>query len=75
MNLLNQFEQIFTKQEKAVARIIGQRGGGMLVAETLGGGTVLLHGSLETGKWCFYDRVSNQILTEAPNIEFKEYSV
>lgn len=75
MNLLSQFEQLFNSQEKAIARIVGERGGGLLVGETLGGGTVLLKGKLEIGKLCFYDRISNEILGEAPNVEFKEYSV
>lgn len=75
MNLLSQFEQLFNAQEKAIAKIIGERGGGLMVGETLGGATVLLKGKLEIGKLCFYDRVSNEILGEAPNVEFKEYSV
>lgn len=75
MNLLSQFQQIFNAQEKSIAKIIGERDGGLMVGETLGGATVLLKGKIEIGKLCFYDRVSNEILSEAPNVEFKEYSV
>lgn len=76
MNLLKTFETIFDSQEKAVARIVGHRGGGLLVGQTISGGTVLLKGeNIEIGKQCYYDRRSNTIIGIAPDIEFKEFSV
>lgn len=75
MNLLSQFQQIFNAQEKAIARITHQKADGTYVAQTLGGGTVILKGSIDIGKLCFYDRVSNEILGVAPDVEFNEYSV
>lgn len=75
MNLLSQFEQLFASQEKAIARIQAQRRDGQWVAATLTGAVVILIGDTEAGKSVYYDRVSNQILSEAPAVSFAEYGV
>ena len=75
MNLLSQFDQIFPKTEQAFATIIGQRGGGMVVAQTTGGATILLTGEMESGKKCFYDRRTGNIISEAPDVTFSDFGV
>lgn len=75
MNLLNQFDQLFDRQEQAIAKVVGQRGSGRVVAETQGGSTVILIGEMETGKQCFYDRRTSKILGIAPDITFSNYAV
>lgn len=75
MNLLNQFEQLFNRQEKAVSRVSGQLGSGRVVATTLTGATVILIGETETGQLVYYDRASGQILSVAPDVDFAEYGV
>lgn len=75
MNLLSQFDQIFDRQEKAFATITGQRGGGIVVAQTPGGATILLSGEMETGKKCWYDRRSGSIISEAPDVVFSEFGI
>lgn len=75
MNLLSQFNQIFDRTERGVARITGQRGGGQLVAITPSGATLLLNGELETGKMCYYDKRSAKVLGEAPDVVYAEYGI
>lgn len=75
MNLLAQFQQIFNAEEKAIARITHQKADGLWVGETLGGGIVILKGSTQLGKLCFYNRVNREILSDAPDVAFEEYSV
>ncbi len=75
MNILNQFNQLLNHQELAIATITANRGGGKLVAKTESNATVILSGTLEIGKKCFYDRTTNKITSEAPNVEFGEYPV
>lgn len=75
MNLLDEINRAINTQEKAIATITGQRGGGKVVAKTLGGATVILTGEMATGKVCFYDRKSGRILSEAPQVSYSEYGV
>ncbi len=75
MNLLSQFDQLFDRQEKAFASITGQRGGGVVVAQTTGGATILLKGEMETGKKVFYNRRDSTIISEAPDVAFSEFGV
>ena len=75
MNLLSQFDQLFSRTERGVARETGQRGGGKLVAETESGATILLDGEMETGKKIYYDRVSSKVLGEAPDVIYSQYGV
>lgn len=75
MNLLSQFDQIFSRTERGVASVTGQRGGGKLVAQTASGATILLDGEMETGKKVYYDRVSGKVLGEAPDVVYSEYGV
>ena len=75
MNLLSQFDQLFDRQEQSIARVIGQRGNGRVVAETQNGATIVLSGEMETGKRCFYDRRSSKILSIAPDVVFNDYGV
>lgn len=75
MNLLSQFNQLFPAQEQAFATIIGQRGGGTVVAQTTGGANILLKGEMETGKKVFYNRRDSTIISEAPDVVFSEFGV
>lgn len=75
MNLLSQFDQLFNSQAKSIARIIGDRGGGKLVAQTESGATVILTGDMAAGKKCYYDRASGQVISEAPDVIYAEYGV
>lgn len=73
MSLLKQFNDLLNTQVNAVAKVTGQRGGGQVVAETLGGATVLLYGTAETDKNVFYDRRTGKVIGTAPDVTFGEY--
>ncbi len=75
MNLLTQFQQLQQPQEKAFATITGERGAGKVVAQTPSGAIIILNGNLEIGKKCFYDRRTSTIISEAPNVNFREFGV
>lgn len=75
MNLLSQFNQILDRTERAVARVTGQRSGGQIVAQTTSGTTILLTGEMETGKMCYYDKISSKVLGEAPDVIYSKYGV
>lgn len=76
MSLLDQLNQaVSPKVEQAFATITGQRGGGKVVAQTPSGISIILTGSMETGKACFYDRRTGTIISEAPNVTFREFGV
>lgn len=75
MSLYKQLKQLTDAQEIGIARVDGQRGGGIVVASTEAGNTVLLKGAMETGKKCYYDRRSNKIISEAPDISFLDLPV
>ena len=75
MNLLSQLNRVLTRTERGVARITGQRGDGLVVAQTQSGATILLKGEAETGKQVYYDRVSSTVMGIAPDVVFNEYGV
>lgn len=75
MNILSQLSQTLNTTEQAFATITGQRGGGVLVAQTSGGATILLKGEMETGKNVFYNRRDSTIMSEAPDVVFSEFGV
>ncbi len=75
MNLLSQFQQIFSQEERAFATITGVRNDGKLIATMPTGAVVLLTGSVDIGKNVFYDRVTSKVLEEAPSVVFREYGI
>ncbi|MBS9782014.1 MAG: hypothetical protein KGV56_05905 [Gammaproteobacteria bacterium] len=75
MSLLNRFNELFNKKERGIATITGQKGGGKVIATTEKGAVIILNGTAETGKKVYYDRRSNDIVGDAPNVEFREYPV
>lgn len=75
MNFITQFEQLFPKQERGIAQIIGFRGDSS-IAQTHTGATLILKGvSVSIGKQCYYDRRSFNILGEAPNVQYQIYAI
>lgn len=73
MGLVEQFSEIFGKQERGIATITGQKGGGKVIATTEKGAVIILIGAMETGKKVYYDRRTNQIIGQAPEVTFAEY--
>lgn len=75
MNLLSQLNQTLNQTEQAFATVTGQRGGGIIVAQTPGGSNILLKGEMETGKNVFYNRRDSTIISAAPDVAFSEFGV
>lgn len=77
MNLLSQLNDLLTPNITAIATIIGNKGGGVWVGETVGGGLVLLvsKDNYTTGAKVYYDALTGKITGNAPNVEFREYGV
>ena len=75
MNLYQQFNSLFAAHPRATAKITGNRGGGVLVAQTPNGTEIILHGSAETGKTVYYDATTKEVLGEAPAVVYTEFGV
>lgn len=75
MNLLAQFQQIFSSEERGFATITDIRSDGKLIATIPNGSIVLLNGVVAIGKNVYYNRVTSDVITEAPNVAINEYGV
>ncbi len=75
MNFLSQFNQLFNRTEQAMAKVVGIRTDGRLIANTQAGATVLLNGVATLGKTVYYDRRTGQVLGEAPDVKFMAFGV
>ena len=73
MNLLSQLNKTLNRTEQDFATVTGQRGGGIVVAQTTGGASILLKGDMEIGKNVFYICRDSTIIGEAPDVTFSEY--
>lgn len=74
MNLYQTFNKLFATP-KGVAQITGQKGSGVVVAQTLGGVFVVLNGQAQVGDMVYYDRQSHEITGQAPQRERGEFGV
>ena len=75
MNLLSQFQQIFSENPRGYASITGVKSDGTLIATTQTGAVVLLQGKAQVGQAVFYDRVNNDVVDDAPTVVFREFGV
>lgn len=77
MNLLRQFNALFPKPTRSVAKITHIRTDGTIEAETLfGKNQVLLRGSgYAVGQSVFYDAKTGQVLENAPNVGLIEIDI
>lgn len=74
MNLYQTFNKLFATP-KGVAQITGQKGSGVVVAQTLGGVFVVLQGEGEVGDMIYYDRQTHHVTGQAPKGERGEFGV
>ena len=75
MNLLQQFDNLFKRQTRAVAKIVAAEGTGY-AAETAAGNPVRLRGAgYKAGDSVFYDRATGEILEAAPQLDLVELEV
>ncbi len=77
MNLLNQFASLLAPTQKGVAVITGTKGGGVWVGQTIGGAVVLLKSAQNhtTSQKVYYNRLTGEIIGNAPEVSFREFGV
>ncbi|MCS4534233.1 hypothetical protein [Neisseria montereyensis] len=75
MNLLQQFNAIFNREERGIAKITGDLGGGSFAARANGGGNIVLNGQASNGQSVFYDKRTNKILGPAPDLDVTDIPV
>lgn len=75
MNIFEQFNAIFNREQRGIAKITGELGGGSFAARAQGGGHVVLHGQAANGQSVFYDMRTNKIISQAPNLEITDVPV
>lgn len=77
MNLLTQLNGLLMPNVTAIATITGNKGGGVWVGETMGGGVVLLTANerYATGTKVYYNALTGAVIGTAPDVEFRGYGV
>ena len=75
MNLFQQFNAIFNREQRSIAKITGDLGGGSFAARTAAGGNVVLHGAAANGQSVFYDMRTNKIISQAPDLDVTDVPV
>lgn len=75
INVAAQFEALYPAPRRFIAKIVGNRGAGVYVAETYSNTTILLTGTAETGQRVYYDASTGQILGQAPDLPLIEITV
>ena len=77
MNLLSQFESLLTPKQTSIATVTGGRGNDVWIGQTIGKKTVVLKSdnSYTTGQKVYYNRLTGEVLGNAPDVEFREFGV
>ncbi|MBF0803367.1 MULTISPECIES: hypothetical protein [unclassified Neisseria] len=75
MNLFEQFNAIFNREQRGIAKITGDLGGGSFAARAHGGGNIVLSGQAANGQSVFYDKRTNKIIGQAPDLQITDIPV
>lgn len=77
MNVFSQLTTILSPNVTAIATIVGNKGDGVYIARTMGGGLVLLKSTdnFSTDTKVYYNALDNRIISTAPKVEFREFGV
>lgn len=77
MNLLDILSQHLRPISKDVATIADKKANGQLIAQTLGGGVVILapNAGVAVGQKVYYNRITGEIIAVAPEVEFKRWGI
>lgn len=75
MNLYQRLNSVLNREQRGIARITGDLGGGSWAAKSQGGGNLVLHGEAAANGSVFYDTRSNRILGSAPDVPVVDLSV
>lgn len=66
-NLYQNLTSLLNREQRGIAKITGDLGGGSWAAQTQSGGNLVLSGQAATGQSVFYDILTNRILGQAPD--------
>lgn len=74
-NLYQNLTALLNREQRGIAKITGDLGGGSWAAQTQGGGNIVLSGQAALNQRVFYDIRTNRIISQAPDAAVLELGV
>ena len=74
-NLYQNLTALLNREQRGIAKITGDLGGGSWAAQTQSGGNIVLSGQTALNQRVFYDVRTNRIISQAPDTAVLELGV
>ena len=74
-NLYQNLTALLNREQRGIAKITGDLGGGSWAAQTQSGGNIVLSGQTALNQRVFYDIRTNRIISQAPDAAVLELGV
>ena len=74
-NLYQNLTALLNREQRGIAKITGDLGGGSWTAQTQSGGNIVLSGQAALNQRVFYDVRTNRIISQAPDAAVLELGV
>lgn len=74
-NLYQNLTALLNREQRGIAKITGDLGGGSWAAQTQSGGNIVLSGQTALNQRVFYDVRTNRIISQAPDAAVLELGV
>ena len=74
-NLYQNLTALLNREQRGIAKITGDLGGGSWAAQTQSGGNIVLSGQAALNQRVFYHVPTNRIISQAPDAAVLELSV
>lgn len=74
-NLYQNLTALLNREQRGIAKITGDLGGGSWAAQTRSGGNIVLSGQAALSQRVFYDIRTNRIISQAPDAAVLELGV
>jgi len=74
-NLYQNLTTLLNREQRGIAKITGDLGGGSWAAQTQSGGNIVLSGQTALNQRVFYDIRTNRIISQAPDAAVVELGV
>lgn len=74
-NLYQNLTALLNREQRGIAKITGDLGGGSWAAQTQSGGNIVLSGQAALSQRVFYDVRTNRIISQAPDAAVLELGV
>lgn len=74
-NLYQNLTALLNREQRGIAKITGDLGGGSWAAQTQSGGNIVLSGQAALNQRVFYDIRTNRIISQAPDAAVLELGV